>query len=153
MRPSHQIAAAATVSTTVAAAIIAAAFGASEHKKPVQDPDDPAVFAKAFYSQVLSGEPGVCAVFTAAGKRDFVADMAPAHDCAEAVQVLGNAVGPDHVHEFTRTHAYVLVSRDEESAVVRADFGATADLMDLHWIDGQWRVGKTTPASEPPVAE
>jgi hypothetical protein len=153
MRTSQKIAAAATLGTAAAAALLAASLGASEHKATPPDPNDPVVFVKSFYAKVLSGESGACDTFTAAGRRDFVKDMHPAQDCGEAVQVLGNAVGPDHLFEFTRSHTYVLMSREEDAAVVRADFGETADLMDLRWIDGQWRVGKTTPTSTPLVIE
>lgn len=153
MRTSHKVIAAATLGTTTAATLVAASLGASEHKATPSDPNDPVVFVQAFYAKVLSGEPGACDTFTAAGRRDFVKDMHPARDCREAVQVLGNAVGPDHLFEFTRSHTYVLMSREEDAAVVRADFGATADLMDLRWVDGQWRVGKTTPTSAPLVIE
>ena len=156
MRLSHRITAAAALGSAAVLAALAASLGANERGAPVApvvDSDDPAVFVRAFYTRVLSGDPAVCPVFTGEGRRDFVADMEPAQDCREAVEILGNAVGADHLDEFTSTHTYVLVSRDAHEAVVRADFGATADLMTLHWVEGQWRVGATTPTTPPPSSE
>lgn len=114
---------------------------------PTANAGDPVVFVENFYRAVLSGDASMCAQFTPAGEADFVADMAPAGSCAEAVSVLGNAVGPDGVEEYTATHTYLLGSRTASAATVHADFGGTADLMALELVDGQWRVGPTTKAT------
>lgn len=150
MRTSRSYTIAAALGTASVLAMLAASIGADHHPSPAgsrRAGQDPVAFARDFYAQVLSGDPTACRVFTAQGRADFVAAMAPAASCREAVDVLGNAVGAEHLAEFTAAHTYTLVSRHGDAAVVRADFGTSTDLMDLHLIDGRWRVGETTSAS------
>lgn len=148
MRTSRKYLLAATIGTASVLAMLAASTGTDSHPSPTTagTDHDPVAFARDFYAQVLSGDPAACEVFTAEGRADFVAAMAPATSCREAVDVLGNAVGAEHLAEFTASHTYTLVSRSDDEAVVRANFGTSTDLMDLHWIDGRWRVGETSSA-------
>lgn len=144
----------AVIGAAAALTCLAASVGATQGQPSApKDDADPAAFARDFYVTVLSGDPAACAVFTSEGRRDFVTDMHPAADCREAVDLLGNAVGADHLGEVIGSYTYTVTSREDDLAVVRIDFGASADLMYLHRVDDEWRVGRTLAEDPAPVQQ
>lgn len=115
------------------------------------DPAQAVTFTERVVTDVLHGDPATCQHFTDAGRADFIADMAPATTCAEAVDVLANAIG-EHVEEFTRDHRYTVHSRTGDTVTVAADYGTYTDLFTVHWTNDTWRLGPSTrlPSPTPP---